>query len=95
MLLAIGLAAFATAWAFWLTYMVKYPQRWSAQVERHRQLLLSWRIDLPAMHVLEKGFAIKILVAATIVITLLCVVVLLRHPTALQDFWRGFMFRQS
>ena len=28
-----------------------------------------------------------VLVALTVVITLLCIILLLQHPTALQDFW--------
>lgn len=87
MLLATLLVTFATAGALWLTYMVRYPDRWSARVDRHRQLLLAMGVNLPLMHRIEKGPVIRVLVALVVVITLACVAILLRHPTALQDFW--------
>jgi uncharacterized membrane protein YadS len=87
MLLAVVLGAFAILWGFWFTYMVRYPHKWSSRVDRHRQLLLSYGINLPLMHRMEKGWLLKALVGLTVVITLLAVAILMRHPTALRDFW--------
>lgn len=87
MLLAASLAVFAYLWALWLVYMVRYPDRWSAHVDRHRQLLLSYGINLPQMHRAERGWILKTLVAFTVLITLLGSAILLQHPSALQDFW--------
>jgi hypothetical protein len=94
-MLAVILRVFTAAWAFWFTYMVRYPSQWAASVDRHRRLLLSFGIDLPWMHRIEKGSAMKVLVALITIITLMCVVILLNHPTAWQDFWRAFNWRQS
>jgi tellurite resistance protein TehA-like permease len=88
-MLAAALLAFAVVCGFWLTHMVRYPSRWSQRVDRHRQLLRSWGVDLPWMHRMEKGPVMKALLALVTVITLACVVIVLRHPAALQDFWRN------
>jgi hypothetical protein len=95
MLLAAVLIVFAIGWAFWLCYIICYPSQWAARVARHRRLLLSFGIDLPWMHRIEKGPAMKVLVALITIITLTCVVILLNHPTAWQDFWRAFNWWQS
>jgi hypothetical protein len=94
MLLAAVLLVFAAAWAFFLTHMIRYPGQWAASVDRHRRLLLSMGIDLPRMHRVEKGPAMKVLVALITIITLTCVAALLNHSTAWQDFWYRFNWRQ-
>jgi hypothetical protein len=83
MLLAAILGVSAFGWGCWLTYMVRYPDRWSAHIDRHRQRLLAMGVNLPLMHRLEKGPLLKVLVM------LLCIAILLRDPTALVDFWHG------
>jgi hypothetical protein len=94
MLLAAVLLVFAAAWAYWLTFMIRYPDRWAASVDRHRRLLLGLGIDLPWMHRIEKGLAMKFLVALITIITLTCVAILFNHPTAWQEFWYHLNWRQ-
>jgi hypothetical protein len=52
-------------------------------VDRHRRLLLSFGIDLPWIHQIEKGPAMNVLVALiAIIITPTCVAILLDHSMA-------------
>lgn len=64
-----------------------------SRVDRPRQLLLAYGINLPWMHWAEKGWMIKVLVVITVLLTLLVIIILLRHPTALQDFWHDLATR--
>lgn len=86
-MLAAVLIVFSIGWAFWLCYMIRYPSQWAASVDRHHRLLLSFGINLPWMHRIEKGAVMKVLVALITIITLTGVAILLNHPTAWQNFW--------
>ena len=81
-----GVSIFSLGWALWLTYMLRYPARWSAIVDRYHKKLQAYGLSAHWMQSAEKGVALKLLVATTVLISLTCVAVLLKHPTALNDF---------
>ncbi len=85
-MLAIGLAIFSVIWALWLCYLIRYPARWREHLDRLHSQLQGYGLSVPWMKRAEQGFALKAIVAATTVLSLLCLAVVLRHPQALNAF---------
>jgi hypothetical protein len=84
------LALIAFSFGLWFTYMVRYPKRWVARVDAFHQSLRPYGLSFQWMQRMEKGISLKILVVVTAVLTLSCVAVLLRHPTAMSDFLQEY-----
>ena len=82
-MLAIGLAVFSVIWALWLCYLIRYPARWCQHLDRLHDWLRGYGLSVPWMKRAEQGFALKAIVAATTIISLLCLVIIIRHPQAL------------
>ena len=85
-MLSIGLAIFATTWALWLVFMVRYPAQWRGHLDRLHVRLQGYGLSFPRMKRAEQGITLKVLVAATTFISLCCLAVVLRHPQALDAF---------
>jgi hypothetical protein len=85
-MLAIGLAVFATTWALWLVFMVRYPEQWRGHLDRLHVRLQGYGLSFPWMKRAEQGIGLKLIVAATTFLSLLCLAVVLRHPQALDTF---------
>ena len=82
-MLAFILAIFAVTWALWLTFQIRYPSRWQARIDRQHEFLRQYGLSSRWMQKHEKGMTLKVLVGFTTVITLMCLVILLRYPHAL------------
>jgi hypothetical protein len=93
-MLAGSLFIFSLFTAFWLTYMIRYPARWAAHVERHRHILSAIGLRLDWMHQIEKGPAMRVLVGLLTLLMLACVSILVHSPDALLNFWRGTTAQQ-
>jgi hypothetical protein len=52
-------------------------------VDRQHQLLRSYGLSIAWVQRLEKGGALKAIVALTTFLSILCVAIILRHPSAL------------
>jgi hypothetical protein len=52
---------FCLTWGLWLTYMLRYPQRWEAVVDRQHQLLRSYGFSISWVQRLEKGGTLKVI----------------------------------
>jgi hypothetical protein len=85
-MLAIGLATFSVIWAFWLTYLIRYPVQWREHLDRLHLRLKGCGLSIPWMKKAEQGITLKVLVAATTFISLCCLAIVLRHPDALSTF---------
>ncbi len=85
-MLVAGLAIFSVIGALWLTYMMRYPREWSNQVDRIHSRLKPYGLSFEWMAWAEKSLVLKLLVGATILTTLMSLVIALRHPLALSAF---------
>ncbi len=85
-MLAISLAVFAVTWALWLTYMVRYPEQWRGHLDRLHVRLQGYGLSYPWMKRAEQGIGLKLIVAATTVLSLMCLVMVMRYPQALSTF---------
>ena len=85
-MLAAGIAIFTVVWALWLTYLIRYPARWRGQLDRLHHWLGNFGLSIPWMKRAEQGFALKAIVAATALISLLCLAIVIRHPQALETY---------
>lgn len=91
-MLVVGLAILSVCWELWLTYMVRYPREWGNQVDRIHSRLKPYGLSFAWMAAAEKGFVLKLIVGATTVVMLLCVLLVLRHPLALSTFLHDHHF---
>jgi tellurite resistance protein TehA-like permease len=82
-MLAIGLAIFSATWGLWLCYLIRYPARWRQHLDRLHEGMRSYGLSFPWMKRAEQGFALKAIIATTTLISILCLVIIIRHPTAL------------
>jgi hypothetical protein len=79
MRLLVGLIAFSVLWSAWLALMVFCPAKWSAFVDWEHALL--GRIGLHSERVknLEKGLFIKLVIAATILLAVASIGVIVAY----------------
>ncbi len=89
MLLAC-LAVAAVCSALLFTYMVRYPQRWGVRIDVFHQSIRPYGLSFAWMQKMEKGVTLKILVVVTTVLILCSIAVLLRHPSAMTDFFQEY-----
>ncbi len=82
-MLVLFLTGFALSWAFWLTYLLRYPARWRVRIDRLHEFLRRYGLSSQWMQEREKSGALTVLVGLTTFITLMCLAVLLTHPHAL------------
>jgi hypothetical protein len=82
-MLVLILAFFALSWALWFTYLLRYPARWRARIDRLHEFLRRYGLSSEWMQQREKSGALTILVGLTTFITLMCLAVLMTHPHAL------------
>lgn len=82
-MLAIFLAAFAVTWGLWLAYLLRYPARWRARIDRQHDFLRQRGLSNSWMQKLEKGATLKVIVGVTTFISLMCLAIMLKHPHAL------------
>jgi tellurite resistance protein TehA-like permease len=85
-MLAISIAIFSVIWALWLTYLIRYPTEWRDHLDRLHVRLKGYGLSIPWMKRAEQGITLKVLIAATTVISLACLAIVLRHPDALDTF---------
>jgi hypothetical protein len=86
-MLVLILAVFAVSWALWFAYLVRYPARWRSLVDRQHEFLAHFRLSSGWMREREKGNTLRVIVGATTLLSLMCIVILLKYPHAL-DYLR-------
>jgi hypothetical protein len=79
-------AIFSVAWGLWLSFIFRYPVRWSGFIDRVHLRLGAYGLSAEWMRRAEKGITLKLLVAGTTIVSLACLAILLKHPTALDYF---------
>ena len=82
-MLFLILAAFAVSWALWFAYLVRYPARWRSLIDRQHEFLAQYGLSSGWMREREKGKTLKIIVGATTLLSLMCIVILAKYPHAL------------
>ena len=87
-MLTWAVAIFSLAWGLWFAFMFRYPGPWARFIDRLHTRLGAHGLSSDWMRRAEKGVALKVLVAMTTIISLACLVILLKHPTALESFLR-------
>jgi hypothetical protein len=85
-MLTWAVTIFSLAWGLWLSFMCRYPARWSEFIDRLQLRLGAHGLSPEWMRSAEKGVTLKVIVAATTIASLACLAILLKHPTALEAY---------
>ena len=88
-MLAGILVIFALAWGLWFAFLARYPHQWNAQIDQLHARLQRQGLSVGWMKAAEKGVALKVIVAATTILALVCLIIVLHHPTALTTYLRN------
>lgn len=84
-MLTVVVAIFSVAWALWLEYLLFHPKGWDHFVDRQHDFLRSYGVSVPWMQRLEKGKCLKLMVALTTFLAIVCWAILLTQPSTILD----------